>query len=98
MKMAHSTKKKLDLMDLSLWKTKQGNPVDNRPSTNFQYICIYIFFFIIWARDGKKLGLSWDPVISIPTLFQPGTFHSFADKALFQTEYVKFMDIYQKYT
>ena len=32
------------------------------------------------ARDGKKLGFGWDPVNSIPTLFQPGPFQSFSHK------------------
>ena len=30
------------------------------------------------ARDGKKLGSSWDPVNYIPTLSQPGPFQTFA--------------------
>ena len=34
--------------------------------------------WLVWARDGKKLGSSWDPVNSIPTLSQPGPFQSFA--------------------
>ena len=34
--------------------------------------------WLVGARDGKKLGSSWDPVNSIPTLYQPGPFQSFA--------------------
>ena len=33
---------------------------------------------LVGARDGKKLGLSWDPVTSIPTLSQPRMFQAFA--------------------
>ena len=34
--------------------------------------------WLVGARDGKKLGSSWDPVNSIPTLSQTGPFQSFA--------------------
>ena len=34
--------------------------------------------WLVRARDGKKLGLSWDPLTSIPTLSQPGMFQTFA--------------------
>ena len=33
------------------------------------------------ARDGKKLGLSWDPLTSVPTLSQPGLFQTFASQS-----------------
>ena len=33
---------------------------------------------MVGARDGKKLGLSWDRVISVLTLSQPGMFQTFA--------------------
>ena len=36
--------------------------------------------WLVGARDGKKLGSSWDPVNSIPTLSQPGPFQSFAQR------------------
>ena len=36
--------------------------------------------WLVEARDGKKLGSSWDPVNSIPTLSQPGPFQTFAAK------------------
>ena len=34
--------------------------------------------WLVGARDGKKLGSGWDPENSIPTLFQPGQFQTFA--------------------
>ena len=34
--------------------------------------------WLVLARDGKKLGPSWDSVNSIPTLSQPGPFQTFA--------------------
>ena len=37
--------------------------------------------WLVGARDGKKLGSSWDLVNSIPTLSQPGPFQTFAAMA-----------------
>ena len=33
---------------------------------------------LVGARDGKKLGSSWDPVNSTPSLSKPGPFQTFA--------------------
>ena len=38
--------------------------------------------WLVGARDGKKLGSSWDQVNYIPTLSQPGLFQTFPVYAL----------------
>ena len=44
--------------------------------------------WLVGARDGKKLGSSWDPVNSIPTLSQPGPFQTFARCALYRGQII----------
>ena len=47
--------------------------------------------WLVRARDGKKLGSSWDSVKFIPTLSQPGPFQSFAE-----TNYCLLFTLYSK--